>query len=237
MGKKLLLKIQTTPVLSRCNSYKKFREKMKSRAIIKEDWRKLATECCIWIIFLVYLKTCKFILNIFCNIEQAKKPCVKWVQSQYERTQNVLIPFMPLVLFYTPRKHVSDVFRWLRKKPVTLNGLVAQLVVNKAKRRILKRRSQENKARQIFRKNYNFLPLDTHTYACVSGGKKSLFFGKFDVLCFLVTSVLRFPFLPYYRRILVFSQLYWKKLTHWYGGSVVALNIIFYNTKTFPGGK
>ena len=27
------------------------------------------------------------------------------------------------------------------------------------------------------------------------------FFGKFDVLCFLETPVLRFVFLPYYRRI------------------------------------
>ena len=31
-----------------------------------------------------------------------------------------------------------------------------------------------------------------HTYVCVSGGKKCLFFRKFDVLCFLETPVLRF---------------------------------------------
>ena len=35
---------------------------------------------------------------------------------------------------------------------------------------------------------------------CVSGGKKCSFFGKFDVVCFLETHVLRFAFLPYYRR-------------------------------------
>ena len=29
---------------------------------------------------------------------------------------------------------------------------------------------------------------------CVSGGKKCSFFEKFDMLCFLVTPVLRFPF-------------------------------------------
>ena len=34
---------------------------------------------------------------------------------------------------------------------------------------------------------------------CVSGGQK-LFFGKFGMLCFLETSVLRFALLPYYRR-------------------------------------
>ena len=36
----------------------------------------------------------------------------------------------------------------------------------------------------------------------VSGGEKCLFFGKFVVLCFLVTPVLRFALLPYYQRII-----------------------------------
>ena len=31
--------------------------------------------------------------------------------------------------------------------------------------------------------------------------KKFSFFGKFGILCFLVTSILRFAFLPYYRRV------------------------------------
>ena len=35
---------------------------------------------------------------------------------------------------------------------------------------------------------------------CVSGGKKCSFFGKFGVVCFLETTVLRFALLPYYRR-------------------------------------
>ena len=35
---------------------------------------------------------------------------------------------------------------------------------------------------------------------CVSGGKKCSFFGKFGMLCFLETPVLRFALLPYYRR-------------------------------------
>ena len=48
------------------------------------------------------------------------------------------------------------------------------------------------------------------------GGKKCLFFGKFCVLYFLVTSVLRFALLPYYRRFLQYSE---KKSSHnflWY---------------------
>ena len=36
---------------------------------------------------------------------------------------------------------------------------------------------------------------------CVSVGKKCSFFEKFGVLCFLVTSFLRFALSPYYRQI------------------------------------
>ena len=35
----------------------------------------------------------------------------------------------------------------------------------------------------------------------VSRGKKYSFFGKFGVLCFLETPILRFALLPYYRRV------------------------------------
>ena len=45
-------------------------------------------------------------------------------------------------------------------------------------------------------------PPGTHTYVCVSGGKKCSFFGKFGVLRFLDTPVLRFALLPYYRRVI-----------------------------------
>ena len=52
----------------------------------------------------------------------------------------------------------------------------------------------------IFPKNKQFLPPGTHTYLCVSGGKNCLFFGNFDMHCFLKTPVLRFALLPYSRR-------------------------------------
>ena len=46
------------------------------------------------------------------------------------------------------------------------------------------------------------------TCACASqGGRKCLFFGKFDVLCFLVTPLLRFALLLYCRQVLVTSYL------------------------------
>ena len=67
------------------------------------------------------------------------------------------------------------------------------------KGRISKRMFQENKARQIFQKTNISYPL-IHT----SGAKKCSFFGKFGVVCFLETPVLRFALLPYYRRIWIF---------------------------------
>ena len=40
--------------------------------------------------------------------------------------------------------------------------------------------------------------IERASYVYVLGGKKCVFFGKFDVLCFLETPVLRFALLPYY---------------------------------------
>ena len=80
-------------------------------------------------------------------------------------------------------------------------------VGNKANRRISKWVFQENKARQLFRKNKNFLPSDTHTYVCISGGKKCKFSRKFGMLCFLETPKLRFALLPYYPRTVNLFQL------------------------------
>ena len=64
-------------------------------------------------------------------------------------------------------------------------------VGNKAKGRFSKRVFQEKKARQIFRKVNNY-PLIRIRNVCVLGGKKCLFFGKFGMLCFLESPVLRF---------------------------------------------
>ena len=68
------------------------------------------------------------------------------------------------------------------------------VVGNKAKGWISKRVFQDIKARQIFRKTYISYPL------VKKGGKKCSFFGKFRVLCFLETLVLRFSLLLYCRR-------------------------------------
>ena len=53
-----------------------------------------------------------------------------------------------------------------------------------------------------FKKTKHAKCSEKRTYLCVSGGKKCSFFGKFGMLCFLKTPVLRFALSPYYRRIL-----------------------------------
>ena len=50
-----------------------------------------------------------------------------------------------------------------------------------------------------------------YMYMCLSGDKKCSFFRKCSVLCFLVTTVLRFVLLPYYRQI-VENMLRSKKM-------------------------
>ena len=75
-----------------------------------------------------------------------------------------------------------------------------EFVGNKAKGQISKRVLQETK-HATFSDKQKFLTPDTHMCACVLGGKKCSLFGKFGVLCFLVTPVLRFDFLPYCRGI------------------------------------
>ena len=71
---------------------------------------------------------------------------------------------------------------------------------------------QKNQARQSFRITKISYPLiRTRTYLCVSGGKKCSFFGKFGVLCFLETRILRFALLPYYQQTLVSILAYMLK--------------------------
>ena len=60
-----------------------------------------------------------------------------------------------------------------------------------------------------------------HAHVCVSGGKNYSFFGKFGVLCFLVTPVLRFALLTFYRlpilkyfthRMIIYSKILYLAL-------------------------
>ena len=58
-----------------------------------------------------------------------------------------------------------------------------------------------------------------------SGSKKSLFFGKFGVFCFLETPVLRFALLPYYRRLLYELNIKFVNtvLSWWYSLMLLSL--------------
>ena len=78
--------------------------------------------------------------------------------------------------------------------------LVGYIVGNKAKEPFSKRMFQKKQSTPNFPKSEHFSLPDKRMYVCVSWGKKCLFFGKFGVLCLLQTAVLKFDFLPYYRR-------------------------------------
>ena len=49
----------------------------------------------------------------------------------------------------------------------------------------------------LLKNEMNIYPV-IRTPVCVSGGKKCSFFGKFGMLCFLVTPILRFALLSHY---------------------------------------
>ena len=61
----------------------------------------------------------------------------------------------------------------------------------------------QEKVHQIFQKMNISYPPDTHTYVYVSGGMKCSFWGKYGVLCFLLTTVLRLALLSFYQWIRV----------------------------------
>ena len=82
-------------------------------------------------------------------------------------------------------------------KDIYLEGFVYRRKYDK--RANLKTGVTKKQSTLNFPKNEH-LPSDTHTQVRASGSKKCLFFGKCGMLCFLVTPVLRFVLLAYYRR-------------------------------------
>ena len=77
-----------------------------------------------------------------------------------------------------------------------------------SKRADLKTGVSRKQSTPKFPKNQHFLPPDTHTCVCVSGGKKCLFSRNFGMLCFLATPVLRFAYLPDSRRPVTVKVFY-----------------------------
>ena len=74
--------------------------------------------------------------------------------------------------------------------------------------RISKRVFQGNKARIVFRKTNISYPLIRTRTCCVSGGKKCSFLRKFEMLCFVETSVSRFALLPLASKYVVPSYVH-----------------------------
>ena len=130
------------------------------------------------------------------------------IMGSFSATVLVVKKLNYCTLYLLLTKGIADVIFSIcyitRKKAETLHSQV-KFVGNKAKGWISKRVFQENKARQFFRKTNISYPLIC-TRTCGTGGKKCSFFGKFGVLCYLETPVLRFAFLPYYRQIIILFQ-------------------------------
>ena len=71
-------------------------------------------------------------------------------------------------------------------------------------------------------------------YVCVLGGKKCSFFGKFDVLFYLETLILRFTFLPYYRQNNLEKNLGEHAPENYGLLQVLSYNNFFDSTARFP---
>ena len=128
-----------------------------------------------------------------CLVEKQLRCCLQFNISKIFFKINIGF----LTLFFRP-------FRW---SDLTGSYDGSMFVGNKAKERISRKQSTPN-----FPEKEHFLPPDTHTYVCVWVGKKCSFFRKICFLCFLITSVLRCAFLPYYWRVVhYFSILTFSK--------------------------
>ena len=85
--------------------------------------------------------------------------------------------------------NLSNLLKYFNKYKFSLKKIYlhkywrSQFVGNKAKGRISKWVFQENKVHQNFPKNEQFWSPDTHTYECVSGGKKCSFIV--NLACFV----------------------------------------------------
>ena len=104
--------------------------------------------------------------------------------------------------FESSYKILLDVLKILANFAIIFHSIISSVIRQKGQSQngCYKKKSMPN-----FLKNEYYLLPDKHTYVCLSGGKKCLFFGKFPVSCFLVMPVLRLALLPYYRQYLVES--------------------------------
>ena len=102
----------------------------------------------------------------------------------------------------------------------------------KRKRANLETGVTRKQSKSDFPKNEHFLPPDRYTGVLVSGGKKCSFFRKFDLLGLLVTPLLRFALLPYYRRNIVVLPPFFVYFILIFPASQLKICLIFYFADT-----
>ena len=128
-------------------------------------------------------------LFIFCVMGTLVVNVLKTVREKCPNTEFFLV----CIFLYSDRIHSRYGKIQVRKTPCldTFHAL-KDFCNSGVKKGVKRKQSTPN-----FLKNKHFLPPDMHTHVCVSRGKKCLFFRTFGGLCFLVTPVLTFSFLPY----------------------------------------
>ena len=146
-----------------------------------------------------------FLLLVICStiwkVNLSTSLCLMALQHCVKSVQIIVLSGLYFTLdwirWFTPQISVysTNTRKWQQKKNLFLDTFFHLVVGNKAKGRISKRVDGGGE----FSEKRTFLTPNTHTYVCVLGGKKCSFFGKFGVLCFLDTTVLRFALLPHYR--------------------------------------
>ena len=109
-------------------------------------------------------------------------PSIIW----YSCFKRVLLQLIEGTYQQSENNHLESL-HIMNKKRTALTSSVIEQKRAKSQNRCFKK----TKHAQLSKKTEHFLPPDTHTYMSVSGAKKCSFFGKFGVLWFLGTPVLR----------------------------------------------
>ena len=119
---------------------------------------------------------------------------MNWISHIFELKQNHSLPFSSETIIAMVRNTMHIFF------------VLCDSLVIRQKGKYQNGGNKKTKHAKFSEKTNVSYPL-IHTRTCVYQGVRNVqvflvfFFGKFDVLCFLVTSVLRFALLPYYQRI------------------------------------
>ena len=118
---------------------------------------------------------------------------MNWISHIFELKQNHSLPFSSETIIAMVRNTMHIFF-------VLCDSLVIR---QKGKSQNGGNKTKHAKFSEKINVSYPLI----HTRTCAYQGVRNVqvflgfFFGKFDVLCFLVTSVLRFALFPYYQRI------------------------------------